>query len=168
MKRLRIVTTVFATSLTALGLAASAFAAAPPAGTFDAAVDVVHEYETFLLERGFILASPDKAELYVMATFGWGLGFYGQSVYVAELHRLHGWPTSLISLGTTFFYLSGAALASVARDALVVCSANRPARSKAVAETRMRESMKGSDATYDALRLPNVVVVQRAAGKYTS
>lgn len=32
----------------------------------------------------------------------------------------------------------------------------------------MRESMKGSDATYDALRLPKVVVVQRAAGKYTS
>src|SRR4029078_6504014 len=42
---------------------------------------------------------------FLLATFGWGLGFYGQSVYVAELHRLYGWPASLISGGTTFFYL---------------------------------------------------------------
>ena len=47
---------------------------------------------------------------FLLATFGWGLGFYGQSVYVAELHRLHGWPASLISSGTTFFYLFGAVL----------------------------------------------------------
>ena len=45
---------------------------------------------------------------FLLATFGWGLGFYGQSVYVAELHRLRGWPASLISSGTTFFYLFGA------------------------------------------------------------
>ena len=45
-----------------------------------------------------------------VAIFGWGLGFYGQTVYVAELHRLRGWPASLISSGTTFFYLSGALL----------------------------------------------------------
>ena len=37
---------------------------------------------------------------FLLATFGWGLGFYGQSVYVAELHRLRGWPASLISSGT--------------------------------------------------------------------
>src|SRR5215470_6963255 len=34
---------------------------------------------------------------FLLATFGWGLGFYGQSVYVAELHRLRGWPASLIA-----------------------------------------------------------------------
>jgi predicted MFS family arabinose efflux permease len=45
-----------------------------------------------------------------VAIFGWGLGFYGQTVYVAELQHLHGWPTSLISSGTTFFYLLGALL----------------------------------------------------------
>jgi predicted MFS family arabinose efflux permease len=45
-----------------------------------------------------------------VATFGWGLGFYGQSVYLAELHRQQGWPTSLISTATTFFYLFGAVL----------------------------------------------------------
>ncbi len=55
---------------------------------------------------------------FLLATFGWGLGFYGQSVYVAELHRLHGWPTSLISAGTTFFYLFGAALVVFVSEAI--------------------------------------------------
>jgi predicted MFS family arabinose efflux permease len=50
------------------------------------------------------------AVCFLMATFGWGFGFYGQSVYLAELHRIHGWPTSLISAATTFFYLFGALL----------------------------------------------------------
>ena len=53
-----------------------------------------------------------------VATFGWGLGFYGQSVYVAELHRLHGWPASLISSGTTFFYLFGALLVAFVSEAI--------------------------------------------------
>src|SRR6201987_4087586 len=47
---------------------------------------------------------------FLVATFGWAFGFYGQSVYLAELHRTHGWPASLISGATTFFYLFGAAL----------------------------------------------------------
>jgi predicted MFS family arabinose efflux permease len=55
---------------------------------------------------------------FLLATFGWGLGFYGQSVYVAELHRLHGWPASLISSATTFFYLSGAALVAFVSEAI--------------------------------------------------
>src|SRR6266568_5563034 len=55
---------------------------------------------------------------FLVATFGWGLGFYGQSVYVAELHRLHGWPASLISSGATFFYLSGAALVTFVSEAI--------------------------------------------------
>jgi MFS family permease len=55
---------------------------------------------------------------FLLATFGWGLGFYGQSIYVAELHRLYGWPASLISGGTTFFYLSGAALVAFVSEAI--------------------------------------------------
>ena len=55
---------------------------------------------------------------FLLATFGWGLGFYGQSVYVAELHRLYGWPASLISGGTTFFYLSGALLVAFVSEAI--------------------------------------------------
>src|SRR5258708_12249087 len=53
-----------------------------------------------------------------VATFGWGFGFYGQSVYVAELHRLHGWPASLISSGTTFFYLFGAVIIAFVNEAV--------------------------------------------------
>jgi len=74
-------------------------------------------------------ATPDEAALrydgwrivvvcFLLATFGWGLGFYGQSVYVAELQRLHGWPASLIASGTTFFYLFGAALVAFVSEAI--------------------------------------------------
>jgi predicted MFS family arabinose efflux permease len=55
---------------------------------------------------------------FLVATFGWGFGFYGQSVYVAELHRLHGWPASLISGGTTFFYLFGALLVAFVSEVI--------------------------------------------------
>jgi MFS family permease len=48
------------------------------------------------------------AVCFLVATFGWGLGFYGQSVYLAEIKRAQGWPASLIAGGTTFFYLFGA------------------------------------------------------------
>jgi predicted MFS family arabinose efflux permease len=57
---------------------------------------------------------------FLVATFGWGFGFYGQSVYLAELHRLHGWPASLISSGTTFFYLFGAIIVAFVSEAMRV------------------------------------------------
>ena len=58
------------------------------------------------------------AVCFSVVTFGWGLGFYGQSVYVAELHRIHGWPASLISSGSTFFYLFGALLVVFISEAI--------------------------------------------------
>jgi predicted MFS family arabinose efflux permease len=58
------------------------------------------------------------AVCFAVATFGWGLGFYGQSVYLAELQRLRGWPTSLISVATTFFYLFGAVLVAFISEAM--------------------------------------------------
>ena len=58
------------------------------------------------------------AACFLLATFGWGLGFYGQTVYLAELHRLHGWATSLISAATTFFYLFGAVLVAFISEAM--------------------------------------------------
>jgi predicted MFS family arabinose efflux permease len=60
------------------------------------------------------------AVCFLVAIFGWAFGFYGQSVYVAELHRLHGWPASLISSGTTFFYLLGALLVVFVSEAIRV------------------------------------------------
>src|ERR1700746_1957379 len=58
------------------------------------------------------------AVCFLVATFGWAFGFYGQSVYLAELHRQHGWPTSLISAATTFFYLFGALLVIFVSEAI--------------------------------------------------
>ena len=37
-----------------------------------------------------------------------GFGFTGLSVYLAELHRLHDWPTALIASAITTYYLLGA------------------------------------------------------------
>jgi MFS family permease len=58
------------------------------------------------------------AVCFIVATFGWGLGFYGQSVYLAELSRLHGWPSSQIATATTFFYLAGALLVAFVGDVI--------------------------------------------------
>jgi predicted MFS family arabinose efflux permease len=58
------------------------------------------------------------AVCFVVATFGWAFGFYGQSVYLAELHRQHGWPASLISGATTFFYLFGALIVVFVAEAI--------------------------------------------------
>ena len=58
------------------------------------------------------------AVCFLVATFGWGLGFYGQSVYLAELQRLHGWQVSSISAGTTFFYLFGALIVVFVAEAM--------------------------------------------------
>ncbi|MEZ5765521.1 MAG: MFS transporter [Xanthobacteraceae bacterium] len=55
---------------------------------------------------------------FVMATFAWGLGFYGQGIYLAELQRAKGWPTSLISTATTLYYLSGSLLVVYVSDIL--------------------------------------------------
>ncbi|MDB5567150.1 MAG: transporter [Tardiphaga sp.] len=55
---------------------------------------------------------------FLVATFGWALGFYGQSVYLAELQRVHGWPASTISGATTFFYLFGALLVAFLSEAM--------------------------------------------------
>jgi MFS family permease len=52
------------------------------------------------------------------ATFAWGFGFYGQSVYFAELHASRGWPASLIALATTVYYLVGAVLLTRVHQAI--------------------------------------------------
>jgi MFS family permease len=47
----------------------------------------------------------------ILATFSWGLGFYGLGVYLHALSRRHGWSAGLISLAVTVYYaLSGVGL----------------------------------------------------------
>jgi MFS family permease len=55
---------------------------------------------------------------FMVAIFSWGLGFYGHGIYLAELQRVRGWPTSLMSTATTLYYLSGSLLVVYVSDIL--------------------------------------------------
>ncbi len=55
---------------------------------------------------------------FVMALVCWGFGFYGHAFYLAELQRLHGWPTALISTAATVYYFAAAVLVAFVSDAL--------------------------------------------------
>ena len=54
---------------------------------------------------------------FVVAVFGWGVGFYGPGVYLAALHQAQGWPISTISLAITAHYLVSALLITCLPDA---------------------------------------------------
>lgn len=58
------------------------------------------------------------AVLFVVAVLAWGFGFYGHAVYLAELQKLHGWPTSLIAAASTVSYLASAVLMIFVNDAI--------------------------------------------------
>ena len=58
------------------------------------------------------------AACFVMAMLVWGFGFYGHGFYLAELKRLHGWPTSLMGGASTAYYLVSALLVVFIDDAM--------------------------------------------------
>jgi MFS family permease len=47
---------------------------------------------------------------FIIAFFGWGIGFYGPGIYMAVLQQRHGWPTADISVAITTYYIFGATL----------------------------------------------------------
>jgi MFS family permease len=47
---------------------------------------------------------------FLVAVFGWGFGFYGIGVFLAELVERHGWSTGSVASAVTVLYLAGAAL----------------------------------------------------------
>jgi MFS family permease len=47
---------------------------------------------------------------FLIAVFGWGFGFYGIGVFLAELVERHGWATGSVASAVTVLYLVGAAL----------------------------------------------------------
>lgn len=51
---------------------------------------------------------PAVLACFATAVFAWGFGFYGQSVFLAELQRTRGWSAGAISGASTLFYLAGA------------------------------------------------------------
>src|SRR5215510_266009 len=48
------------------------------------------------------------AAAFVLAIFGWGVGFYGPPVYLHAVREARGWPLSLISAAITVHFLFGA------------------------------------------------------------
>jgi len=55
---------------------------------------------------------------FLLAVAAWGFGFYGHTVYLAELRKLYDWPTSLISTATTVYYLFGGVIVIWVSDAV--------------------------------------------------
>ena len=48
------------------------------------------------------------AAAFVVAMFGFGLGFYGPGIYLVALQDRHGWPAAELSYAVTAYYLLGA------------------------------------------------------------
>ena len=45
---------------------------------------------------------------FVLAVFGWGLGFYGPPIYLHAIEEARGWPLALVSFAVTLHFLVGA------------------------------------------------------------
>jgi MFS family permease len=50
------------------------------------------------------------AGAFVLAIFGWGLGFYGPPIWLETVTAGRGWPVGLVSAAVTAHYLAGAGL----------------------------------------------------------
>lgn len=57
------------------------------------------------------------AVAFLVAFVGWGLGFYGPSVYLVALRDTRGWSTASISGVITLYYLAGGACVVLAGEA---------------------------------------------------
>src|ERR1700754_2292278 len=45
---------------------------------------------------------------FVLAMFGWGLGFFGMPIFLSTIREAHGWPLVLISAAISLHFLTGA------------------------------------------------------------
>lgn len=48
------------------------------------------------------------AAVFVLATFGWGIGFYGPPIYLQTIHEVRGWSLNVVSIAVTAHFLVGA------------------------------------------------------------
>ncbi|MCW5732641.1 MAG: MFS transporter [Enhydrobacter sp.] len=55
---------------------------------------------------------------FVIALYGWGLGFYGLSLYLVALEKAHGWSPATISSAISFYYVAGAFLVMQVGDVI--------------------------------------------------
>ena len=59
-------------------------------------------------QRGMFFGWRVVGAVFVLATFGWGLGFYGPPVYLHAVRESRDWPLSLVSAAVTVHFLFGA------------------------------------------------------------
>jgi hypothetical protein len=65
-----------------------------------------------MASRGTFFGWRVAGGAFVLAVFGWGLGFYGPPVFLGVLHQTRGWSLGMISAAITLHYLVGSALAA--------------------------------------------------------
>jgi hypothetical protein len=64
------------------------------------------------------------AAAFVVATFGWGIGFYGPPIFLKAVQDTRGWPVAVVSAAITVHFLTGAvAVANMPR--CIACLACR-------------------------------------------
>src|SRR5947209_14722752 len=67
---------------------------------------IVHSGAAAKLYRGWLVI----AAAFLVAMFGFGLGFYGPGIYLVALKARHGWSIEGLSSAITVYYVLGAAL----------------------------------------------------------
>ncbi len=55
---------------------------------------------------------------FVVALYGWGLGFYGLGLYLVALQKTHGWSPATISAAISFYYVVGGFLVMQVGDVI--------------------------------------------------
>jgi MFS family permease len=53
------------------------------------------------------------AAVFVLATFGWGVGFYGPPIYLHTVRETRGWSLDIISTAVTIHFLFGAIVIAI-------------------------------------------------------
>jgi len=67
---------------------------------------IISEKPTLLPYHGWLVV----AAAFLVALYGFGLGFYGPGIYLVAPNTLHGWPISELSSAITTYYVLGATL----------------------------------------------------------
>jgi hypothetical protein len=52
---------------------------------------------------------------FVLAVFGWGMGFYGPPVFLSVVRETRGWSLTLVSTAVTVHFLIGAVTGPICR-----------------------------------------------------
>ena len=67
---------------------------------------IIGKRYTTTLYHGWLVV----AAAFLLAMYGFGLGFYGPGIYLVALKSLHGWSTAELSSAITAYYVLGATL----------------------------------------------------------